>query len=466
MSVADFLKLAAVLPLFLVIAPGLGAVMKNRRSWQRVVFALMCFMTINGLLGAGNWGLTVGSIESYRGHAKGYHFYFNQALAIALIVARFLEKGPDMRRIPPGTLWFLLYCGASFLSIVNAPRPDYVFMAAHKMMFAGLIALASYYHLRNEDDLQFFVRVMAFTMAWQLAVCLKMKYLDGMYQVRGTFEHQNPLAMYSVMIGMVLLAVGLGPPFPGAGLALFGFLASAVVVQCTLSRAALAIFGAGTVAVMGISLLEKPTSRRLGVAAGLGLVGALGLLLTLDTIVARFNDHGNQASSELREVMNAASRWMLEDHALGIGWNNFAHAFNPPFPYVEKLHEWILGRGMRVQEDIASPVVESHYWLLLAETGYTGFGAYLLLIGIALWRNVRAFFGFGHGFVRCLSLGIAIGCGLNYAQSTLERVLVQPRNLMLWLILLGITGRVETMRRERKRLAAASRAAVPTRPSA
>jgi hypothetical protein len=224
-----------------------------------------------------------------------------------------------------------------------------------------------------------------------------------------------------------------------------------VVVQCTLSRAALAIFGAGTVAVVGISLLEKPTSRRLAVAGGLAAIGALGLLLTLDTIVARFNDHGNQASGELREAMNAASRWMLQDHALGIGWNNFAHAFNPPFPYVEKLHEWVLGRGMKVQEDVASPVVESHYWLLLAETGYPGFVSYLLLIGVALWRNARAFFRFGHGFLRCLSLGIATGCALNYAQSTLERVLVQPRNLMLWLILLGITGRLESLRRQHRR---------------
>ena len=28
---------------------------------------------------------TIASIEKYRGHTKGYHFYFNQAIAIALI---------------------------------------------------------------------------------------------------------------------------------------------------------------------------------------------------------------------------------------------------------------------------------------------------------------------------------------------------------------------------------------------
>jgi hypothetical protein len=69
---------------------------------------------------------------------------------------------------------------------------------------------------------------------------------------------------------------------------------------------------------------------------------------------------------------------------------------------------------------------------------------------VGLFRNIRAFFFFKHSFLRCLSLGIAVGCALNYEQSTLERVLVQPRNLMIWLIIMGITARIEVMRREVK----------------
>ncbi|MCB1128582.1 MAG: hypothetical protein KDM81_18950, partial [Verrucomicrobiae bacterium] len=204
----------------------------------------------------------------------------------------------------------------------------------------------------------------------------------------------------------------------------------------------------------------KPTVRRWSVAAGMGVVGAVGLLLTADTIVARFNDHGNQASSELREVMKDACREMVRDHPLGIGWNNYALVVNPPYRYAEVYYDWIRGRGMRVDETKANSVVESHYYLLLAETGYPGLAAWLLVIGLAWWRNLRAFLAFGHSFQRSLSLGIAAGCALNYLQSTLERVLTQPRNLMLWLILMGVTGRLEQLRRERRR------AAVSQRPSA
>ncbi|MCP5519264.1 MAG: O-antigen ligase family protein [Verrucomicrobiales bacterium] len=460
MTAIDWVKLGILLPLFGVVAPVAGVWLKGRERWQLGVFAVMCFMTLNGLMGPSNWGLTVASIETYRGHTKGYHFYFNHALAVALITARRLEGREGFRWAPPLLLPYLAYCGLSLLSVLNAPDHHLVLMTAHKMAFASLLLIATFNLLRTTEHLQYFLRVMAGVMFWEALVCLKLKYADGMYQVRGTFEHQNPLAMYAIAVGMPLLAAGLGPAFRGGNRCLAGFLACALVVQCTLSRAALAAFALGTIGVMVVSLLDKPTVRRWSVAAGMGVVGAVGLLLTADTIVARFNDHGNQASSELREVMKDACREMVRDHPLGIGWNNYALVVNPPYRYAEVYYDWIRGRGMRVDETKANSVVESHYYLLLAETGYPGLAAWLLVIGLAWWRNLRAFLAFGHSFQRSLSLGIAAGCALNYLQSTLERVLTQPRNLMLWLILMGVTGRLEQLRRERRR------AAVSQRPSA
>lgn len=448
MEAADFIKLGLVVPLFFIAGPIAGYLMKGRPNWQRWAFALMCFMTLNGLLGPGNWGLTLGSIETYRGHTKGYHFYFNHALAIALIVAKRLEDPKAFRWFPPGILLYLIYCAASLLSIKNAADTNLVLMAAHKFSFASLIMVATFNVLQTDDDLQFFLRVMVATIAWEMFVCLKMKYLQGMYQVKGTFEHQNPLAMYAMLIGMVFLAASMGPAFPKANWVLFGFVACAIIIQSTLSRAALALFAAGTVGVMMLSLAERPTKRRLMTTATLAVVGSLGLLLTLDTIINRFKDPGNLASSELRDVMKAASREMVLDEPLGIGWNNYALVVNPPYPYAEIYYEWIRGRGMKVDETKPNSVVESHYYLLLSETGYQGLGAWLLLLAVSLWRNLRSFISYGHSFGRCLSLGIATGCGLNYVQSTLERVLTQPRNLMLWLILLGVTARLEINRRE------------------
>ncbi len=458
----DVIKLVLVLPLFGVLAPLLGGVLKGRAWAQRLVFGLMCFMTINGLFGPGNWGVTVMSIETYRGHTKGFHFYFNHGLAIALIVAKWLENPASLRKLPPGLGLYFLYCGVSMLSVVNADRPELTWMAAHKMVFASVIFLAAFQMLSTDEDIEYFLKVMCVTMAWELLVVLKLKYVDGMYQVRGTFEHQNPLAMYAVLIGMVFLATGLGPGYRGANLALFGFVACAVVVQSTLSRAALAAFGAGTVAVMLVSLAERPTLRRGVATAVVGVVGIIGLVLSLDTILARFRDEGNVASGELRQVMNEASREMARDYKLGVGWNHYALVVNPPYRYADFYWEWIRGRGMKVDTERANAVVESHYYLLLGETGWPGLLAYLLMVGVALWRNGLAVVQLGHSFPRCLALGIGVGCLLNYGQSTLERVLVQPRNLMLWLILMGVSARLEVRRREARVLGrSAGRRSVP-----
>jgi len=444
----EFIKFVLVGSVFFGAAPVAGFLMKDRRSWQRAAFALMCFMTLNGLLAEGNWGKTLASIEWYRGHTKGFHFYFNHALAIALLVAAWRENPQRFLRPPPGLLAYWIYCAVSMVSIVTAPNPWYVLMAAQKMFFASVLFLAVFHFLRNHDDVAFFLKVMAFTLLWEAFVVLKMKYFDGMYQVRGTFEHQNPLSMYAVMIGMVFLAVGLGPQMRGDRWCQLAFVACAIIVQSTLSRGGMVVFALGSIVVVALCVVEKVTRRRLLVISVMALVGAIGLLLTADTISARFNDHGNQASGELRDVLNEASRQMVRDHPLGVGWNNFGLTINHPYPYANVVYDWLEERNMPVDYEAPNALVESHYYLLLAENGYPGWAAYLTLISCFLWKNLRAAIAYGSSPLRWVSVGIGTGCALNYLQSMLERVLTQPRNLMLWLILLGLTSRLDAWRRE------------------
>ncbi len=449
MTVIDWIKLVIVLPVFFGFGPLFGVYLRDKPGAQRWVFGAMCVMTMNGLFGPGNWGLTLDSVETYRGHSKGYHFYFNNILAIALVVAKRLENRDTFRWFPPGGILYVLLVVVCTLSIVNAPRVDYVLMAAHKMTFFYLIFLAAFNWMKTRAEIEFFLTVMAVMMCWQVGLVLKLKYLDGIYQVRGTFEHQNPLAMYAVMIAMPLLAVAVGPAFRGRSWCIAGFLSCGIIVQSALSRAALLMFAVGTIGVVVLSLLEKPTKRRFVMVGSLALVGSLGLVFTMDTIISRFNDDGNQASGELREVLNEAARQMEADHPLGIGWNNYALCVNEPYPYAEILYDWTRGRGMKVDKSKKNAPVESHYYLLIGENGYPGLFAWLLVIGAGLWRNGLAIWSFRHSVERCVSIGILVGCSLNYVQSLLERVLTQPRNLMLWLILYAVTARLALLRREK-----------------
>ena len=132
-----------------------------------------------------------------------------------------------------------------------------------------LILIAAFNFLKTEEDIRYLLTCMAITIFWELFAVLKLKYLDKIYQVYGTFEHQNSLSMFATLIGMVFLAAALGPKLPRTNLFLVAYFACAAIVQSTLSRGGLMVFAAGTVGVVLASLIERPTRRRLAVWGGL-----------------------------------------------------------------------------------------------------------------------------------------------------------------------------------------------------
>jgi hypothetical protein len=99
-----------------------------------------------------------------------------------------------------------------------------------------------------------------------------------------------------------------------------------------------------------------------------------------------------------------------------------------------------------VDDDYAKGVVESHYWLLLAETGYGGFIAYMLFIIVTTWWCVRGMFFWKRRFLGPLLGSIGIALVLIYVHSNLERVLTQTKNFSAWFLLLGIVARCRDWR--------------------
>ncbi|MBA4149186.1 MAG: hypothetical protein H0X66_13815 [Verrucomicrobia bacterium] len=398
------------------------------------------------------WGLTLAFDPMYRGHARGFHFFFNEALALALIFANLFAPKARTKLFPPGLWVYLLYCFVSMISLINAPSQAYALMASLKAFKIILFFIAAYNFFRQEEDFHFFLKVMSYTMIWEMFVVLKMKYVDRLYQVWGTFEHQNSLVMYASMIGMVLLAAAAARKHRNANIYLFGFIATGVITQSTLSRAGVVIFAAGTVGVVVLSLLEKVSRRRLAVAGALVAVAVVGLSFTLDSIVARFNDSYNSQSGLTRDHLNLASAKMLHDYPLGVGLNNYGVMINHPYPYGDHIDEYErVELGHRIDKTIQKGISESIYWLVLAETGYLGFVTFIAFLLVYLWWAVRNAWHFRRQFIGALSMGIAMGFSLNYTQSLLERVLLQPRNMMVWFILLAAVAKIHTWRKQSKR---------------
>lgn len=446
----DFKKAQILFAAFFIFAPMAGFVMRHNTLLQKVAFVGMCFMVTSGIFRAQEWGLTIHPIL-YRGHSRGFHFYWAEAAAMAIIWARMLGDWKHFRFFPPGFWLYILYCTASLISIINAPVPLYTIYSAFKAFKVVIIFVAAYAFIRNEDELRFALITLAGVMFWQLIAVLNQKYVQGIYQVWGTFEHQNSLCMFTIFAGMVFLAVAMGPKRPSSIYFVLAFLACAAIVQSTLSRAGLFIFAAGTMFVVFASLIDRPTRRRLGVLAGLTVVGCVGLAMTMDTILARFKDYGNDESKRTRDMLNVSSRLMLDDYPLGIGWNNFAETINHPFPYSEHIDHWNRINGNTVDKKYKKGVVESLWWLLLAETGYQGFITYLMVVVMFLWWNIRNAIYYRRRYLGAVSIGLFVGSMMNYGQSFLERVLTQPRNIMLWFIFLAMTARIMTWRKAEKR---------------
>lgn len=444
----ELLKLPLFIFLFVVAAPLLGFLIRKSIFWQRTIFFAVCFMTIQGLFKYAEVGFTIMPYE-YRGHARGYHVFFIEVLAWALIIARCMGDWKNFKLFPPGLGYYLLYCFLGLASIFAAVYQVHVWTAAFKFFGAAILLVCAFNYVRNEKELKFFAACMSVTMLWEAFVVLKMKYVDGIYQVMGTFEHQNSLSMFTTMIGMVLLSFALGPRTNTSAFAFLAYIACAAISQSTLSRAGLLVFAAGSVMVLLMSLWDRPTRRRWVMTGLLATVGAIGLAFTLDTIVARFNDYGNEESAMTRKNLNKAAMLMVQDYPMGVGWNNFARVINHPFPYGDHIDHWHAMNGNPVDRNYNKGIVESWYYLTLAETGYQGLFGLLLMIGVFLWWNLRAIWTFRGTLLGAVSIGIFVGCFCNYVQSVLERVLTQPRNLFLWLLLLGITGKIEWWRRQK-----------------
>jgi hypothetical protein len=444
---SDWIKGPIILFFYCVLGPLIGIAIHGSRKGQRIVFGLMVFVTswqINKLT------LMLNSIETYRGHTKGFEASLIVVLAIALIVSSVMDKHhqPSRRFWPPGATLYLLYCAASWLSIFGALNQLYAMMAGVRFTEALIIYIAAYHFIRDEKDVRWLLKSLAGTLGVQALVVLKMKYLDHFYQVHGWFEHQNSLAMWSYMCGFPLLAVCMSKvPKAEARWYTAGFVASALLIQSSLSRGALMFFAVGVVMVVILGLIDGITSRRVTFVLGMTVLGAIAIVLSLRTIVGRFHDEGNDQSAATRVVMNLSANEMLQYSPFGIGWNCFGLGINQPYPFGDVIDDAERDRGYKVDEDAAKGIAESHYWLLLAETGYPGFATYLMFIGVTSWWCLKGMF-YWRGTVSGVFLGgLFAALILTYVHSNFERSLTQTKNMSMWLIFLGVAARMNTWRR-------------------
>lgn len=454
----DLIKLLIAFALYGGLAPLLGMMMATRRSWQRALFGLLMFMPS---LQPGRITFMLGSIDTYRGHVKGYEVSFIEVFSLALIIA--VLNGPRdplmprRAKLPPGTLIYLGWAFIGLFSIVNAWEPTYVFMTFVRIFKSTLIFAAAALFLRDEKDLRAAIIGLASSLVVQAWICLKMRYIDGYFQIKGWFEHQNPMSMWAYMSACVVFAAAMHREIKGwlLWLCLAAFGGAGLCVLLSVSRAALAAYAVGAGLVLFMAWIRGP-GMKIALTTLMAVLGAVMVMMfAMDSLNSRMKEvqsSKDNTAEDLREVLNRQSKAMLLDHPLlGIGWNNYGIANSRPhgFKYSEVLEEWDRERGFTIIDENywSNPLTESLYWIILAENGSIGWGVFMLFEVLTLWYGLRAIRHGGNSMMGYVAFGIVVALAICYPHGMVERILTQTKNLSHWLMLAGMLSGMEMNRR-------------------
>jgi len=469
----DALKILITLIAYMGVGPVLGCLIANSQKAQRFVLGMMAFMPC---LPPGRLTLMIFSIEDYRGHTKGFEANWIEVLGIALLIASMRNAAvkPQRPLVPPGVVIYICWCLLSLLSAIPAFESHIALMAAFKFTKVVLILGGVFHGLKSEDDFRTVLRVVAWALIIQVFVALKMRYVDGLFQVKGWFEHQNSMGMWAYMAAIPLLAVALYKKTSNrdANLYLTACGAALLMIVLTVSRGGLGAILMGSMVVVLKSWVFNRSARLTFVTLIGGLAAFLMVVKAKDTYGARIEEVKTTAETspyDLRDILNMQSAAMLHESPFGIGWNNFAIANSRPrgTKFSQILEDWEESRGFTIYEEnyVANALTESLYWLLLAETGWPGFVGFVAFQIVTIWWGLRCWQYYKGSFYGILTFGILVSLSTCYIHGQVERILTQTKNLSFWMILCGMLAALEIMRRQKMPVFAKSEPKPALRPA-
>jgi len=409
---------------------------------------------------ATSFTLNIFNVDMYRGHTRGFETSIVEIIAVAILVEAWLRKRHPFRGMGIALGAYALYCLSCMLGVGNAPQVGYASMALFKFSKAFLVFAAAFTAIENKDDFLLLAKAMVVALLIQVPFAIWQHYGLQQYRVQGLFPHPNSLGMWSYLLGLPLLGLAMSRRVDVVESLFYlaGTMAAISLVVLTYSRASIAGTGLGIAAVVAASIVLRPILKNIVILLGLLFSLVLILMFSTDSIVARFEQsEGKPGVEDFRSVLERQSAAMLDDHPLGVGWNNYCIMNSRPEPgvkysrIIEVWQEDDLGHRVNPDTFRRNALVESIYWLHLAECGYPGLVAYLLFLLLSVVWTVRCSGRHRHNAFGGFAIGLLAAICLTYAHGTLERVMTQTKNLDTWLILLGLVCRIDYLRRFERR---------------
>lgn len=385
------------------------------------------------------------SMETYRGTSRGFEIGLVDITAIILFFVIYSRKDKFPIRMPPASYIYFTYFTFSLISIINSDVYIYSFFELWKMVRMYFYFFVVYNLIRSFEDIEEFIKYMLIIVAYITLMVLKQKYLEGMFQVKGPFPHQNSLVMYMIVYGSIFLSYALNAKKAKLYVWITAFGAASVDIISTLSRGGMAVFSISIILIFLLSYKTKFTAKKLGVTV-LFFVCATGILYKAsDTIMERIQT-APEESLNVRVVLAEAAQNMANDKVFGVGLNNFGLKINPPYNYGEHI--------VRKDDDEKGGIVETVYLLVAAETGWANLLVFISFLMFFYIKNIRNYIALGKGkYKKYKYIPMAfIGCLTSmYLQSTMEWVLKQTNNFYQMMFIFAVILVVSRLIKEGKK---------------
>ncbi|MBQ9501920.1 MAG: O-antigen ligase family protein [Lentisphaeria bacterium] len=370
------------------------------------------------------------SNEFYRGTSRGMEVSFVYIIAFIVLLSLSILRG--VRSFLPdwGSRLYLVYFLCCLPSLRNADNFLFSFFELWKMFMIHLVFLAVYHYLEFSSG-DFDILLYGLTGVIAVNFCaVVVQHFWGIYQVYGVFPHQNSMAMFMLLSGVLLfsryfnLSEGRKSRFFFIALGL----ASVALVR-TYSRGALVCYPFGGLVALLYSVWYKFSFRKVCILFGIAVICVIALAVFLPRIIERF-EKAPESSGETRKNLAIAAVNMMKDVPVcGVGINNWGIKINPPYNYSRHRED------KHYKDSYKDGIVETIYLLVGAECGVPCLVALLSWFGFYWFSCVRLMKilrGTRFFYIPAGALGGLTGI---FLQSALEWVLKQQMNFMLLVII-------------------------------
>jgi hypothetical protein len=370
------------------------------------------------------------SHEHYRGTSRGFEFTLVDICFLCLfLITLYRQKFKRIVWIPPGSFFYFLYLFFSGLSIINSGNTMFSLFELLKLFRMYFIYWVFCNYISDNEDVKCFLKSLIITVMYIFIVVLWDKYINGRYQARGPFPHQNSLVMYLQVFGGIAFALFFNSiKFNWKWGAIFSICSMSILM--TLSRGGMLCFAISCAVIYILSFYNSFTFKKIVFIVYIALGGLLVGAKSYNSIYERFTS-APEESAITRVYLAKTAIKMANDKTLGIGLNNFGLKVNRPYTYSSHSPRY-KDKGFK------EGLVETTYLMIAAETGWHNLFIFICFLLSFYYRSIRLVIRYKNTMYCPLFIGVLGGLTGIYFESSLEWVLRQTTNSYQLMIVFGL----------------------------